>query len=178
MNKLFTTLALLFLSATAASATTMSCERLGNSNNYRCTGGGVTYEVQNAASAEAAANAIAAQQQGQGQQQGQSQSSDNSNSSENNNSNSNSNSVNNSNSYSSNYTNESIALSTPAGGGCTWGVNIGLPGTGGAGICGTTKNAAAGILAQIADQIGNPCLAENKVAIAAFGALLIDRPVP
>ena len=97
MKQILLTLAALALSAGIASATT--CERLGNSNNYRCeTPAGKGYTVKNANSANAAAKALAAQLQHQGQHQsqhqGQSQSStntnDNSNSSVNSNTNSNS----------------------------------------------------------------------------------------
>jgi hypothetical protein len=148
--------------ATSAMATNpISCERSQQQNVYHCNDGeGNMFNVSNAASAEAAATAVAAQLQGQ--VQGQNQTSENSNS--NTNTNDNSNSVSNNVSFKD----ESVALSTPAGGGCTWGFNIGVPGTGGAGICGTTRNQAAGILAQIADNIGNPCLPENKLAVAAL----------
>ena len=164
MNKLIIAAALLIGSTFPALATNpVSCERSQQQNTYRCNdGNGNNFDVSNVASAEAAATAVAAQLQGQaqGQTQGQSQSSDNSNSNTNDNSNSVSNNV--------SFKDESVALSTPAGGGCTWGFNVGVPGTGGAGICGTTRNQAAGILAQIADDIGNPCLAENKLAVAAL----------
>lgn len=68
--------AAIFLSASLASATT--CTRVGDSNNFKCKDNdGLSYTVNNAASANAAAAAIAAakqqQSQGQSQNQGQSQ---------------------------------------------------------------------------------------------------------
>jgi hypothetical protein len=89
MKKLstFFAAAALTLIAGAASATTQTCERLGNSNNYRCPTDGTSYTVSNVsneaearAAADAHAAAIAAQNQDQSQGQGQSQSSTNDNS--------------------------------------------------------------------------------------------------
>lgn len=78
MKNFLLSLALIF-TASLASATTVSCERLGNSNNFRCPVGDTTYKVEGASSkaeAEAAALAFASQSQGQtqGQAQGQNQS--------------------------------------------------------------------------------------------------------
>jgi hypothetical protein len=80
--------------ASAASATTVTCERIGHSNNFKCPVGSTTYNVSNANSAAAAAAAAKAyaeqkqsqnqaqvQGQAQGQQQGQTSANDNSNSS-------------------------------------------------------------------------------------------------
>lgn len=148
------------LLASAASATTTDCKKQGG--GYMC--GGNTYIDGSKAESAAEATAIAAQIQGQaqgqvqgqeqsqGQGQGQSQTSDNSNSS----------------SISISDNDDSVSLATPAGGGCTWGVNLAIPGEGGFGVCGTTKNQTAAALAVIADEIGNPCAADNTLAVAAL----------
>ncbi len=84
-KQILTSLATLVLMSGAALATTPNCERIGNSNNYRCTvpGNDVAFEVRNAVDVDAAAMAVANQlqnqSQGQGQDQEQSQSSENTN---------------------------------------------------------------------------------------------------
>ena len=84
-KQILTSLAALVLMSGAALATTPNCERIGNSNNYRCTvpGNDVAFEVRNAVDVDAAAMAVANQlqnqSQGQGQDQEQSQSSENTN---------------------------------------------------------------------------------------------------
>lgn len=76
MKKILTTIAALTLISGAVFATEPNCERLGNSNNYRCTvpGNDVAFEVRNAVDVDAAATAVANQLQNQSQEQGQGQS--------------------------------------------------------------------------------------------------------
>lgn len=163
MKKIILTAALC-LAASVASATTQGCTKKGN--NYECPVGDTIYTV-SGASSEAAALAAAqakaeqAQSQTQGQVQGQNQSQ----SSVNDNSNSVTNSV--------SFKDDSVSLATPSGGGCTWGLNVGVPGKGGFGVCGTTRNATAIAAAQVADQIGNPCHADNRLA----AELLLKAPL-
>lgn len=132
------------LAAGTALASPPECKSVGNA--FRCETDGGNYTVNNVASAAAAAEAVAKaeQEQAQGQVQGQTS--------------------NNSNSFTA--TDESIDLATPAGGGCTWGVNFGLPGTGGAGVCGTTKNETAIALSNQALALGKKCLAEHLLLTA------------
>ena len=85
------------LFASTASATTTQCERIGNSNNFRCPVGDTNLTVKGAtseanAAAHAAAFAAQKQAQQQAQSQGQSQSSSNSNRNDNDNTNINGNS--------------------------------------------------------------------------------------
>jgi hypothetical protein len=166
MKKLFAVAMLVLLAAPALADNNGNGNGNGNGNCKRQGGGwmcgGNIYVDGSEASSKAEANAIAiaeqqqsqgqsqGQQQGQGQSQGQS--SDNSNRS----------------SINIVDNDDSVSLSTPAGGGCTWGMNVAVPGEGGFGVCGTTKNATAAALAVIADDIGNPCAADNSLAVAAL----------
>jgi hypothetical protein len=54
-----------------------------------------------------------------------------------------------------------------ANGNCDWGVSLGLPGAG-FGLCGSNGNLVSARLAEVANQIGNPCAPENAVALAAL----------
>jgi hypothetical protein len=54
-----------------------------------------------------------------------------------------------------------------ANGNCDWGVSLGLPGAG-FGICGANGNLVSARLAEVANQIGDPCAPENAVALAAL----------
>ncbi len=136
----------------AMPALATDCKRQGG--GYMC--GGNTYIDGSKASDAEAANALAAQLQAQSQDQDQSQRQ------------SQSSSTSQRNAISINDSDESVSLATPAGGACSWGVNIAVPGEGGFGVCGTTRNQTAAALAQIADSIGNPCAAENQLAVAAL----------